>query len=194
MALRRTLVGLLAVTAISAVTIAALGPNVYFVSSDSMRPTLEGGDIVLCISRLTIRRGSVVAIADEPEPETVSAKRIIAIDSDTVEYVDKVLKINGVEIQKNVLERLPMSDPMDLLLEQSLDGSTFEILEALGRPLIDVVSTKIHGYYVLGDNRDNSTDSRNFGPVDSAQLRCRIVAVLGSTAARGFSFKPSLVW
>ena len=66
---------------------------------------------------------------------------------------------------------------MDLLLEQSLDDSTFEILEALGRPLIDVVSTKIHGYYVLGDNRDNSTDSRNFGPVDSAQLRCRIVAI-----------------
>src|SRR5690554_2327310 len=152
----------------------------FQIPSGSMLPTLEVGDFILVNKyayglRLPVAGTKVVSIGD-PErgdvmvfryPEdgkTNYIKRVIGLPDDTVRYRDKQLFINDEKIPREFVARLP---PMERWREE-VGGVEHDVYLTLGR-----VAGNGEGewlvpdghYFVMGDNRDNSNDSRFWGTV-----------------------------
>lgn len=117
----------------------------------SMSPTLENGDAFI-LNKLAykvgkIKRGNVVVINNNNSKYLV--KRIIGLPGEKVEFKDNVLYINGVAYKEDYLG----SDV------ETYDFTMNDIKGATGGKIPD------KHYLVLGDNRTNSSDSREFGLV-----------------------------
>lgn len=158
----------------------------YIIPTDSMRPTIAAGDVVWCVGGSTIRRGDIVVFA-LPDSSEKGVKRVIGLPGDTVDYVGKQLSVNGQLARKIVRERLGDSDAADLLLEQTFFDRTFNILELYGQSLTEARSTA-PGYFLLGDNRDSSIDSRQFGRLVATRVRCKVLAVIATEAKGRINF------
>jgi len=182
---RRLFIALGAVP-ICIIVAAAFVVDLYIVPTDSMRPTLVPGDIVLCVRGLERGRGDVVVF--RTPGEGFGVKRIVGVPADTLSYVRKVLTVNGQTSAKVFVAKLPIEDPMDQVFEQNLATRTFRILEAYGESLKDVGEQALSSYFLLGDNRDGSVDSREFGEVLGSEFRCRVVAILATERTKGYSF------
>ncbi len=141
--------------------------NIVRISGQSMLPTLQNRDFVF-VWRLPYlfrkpRRGEVV-ICHYPHrrmrrckylPQAF-VKRVMGLPGDTVEFIDGALYIHG-EPQPE-----PYLDPMHCRIPRSCPP------RRLGR----------HDYYVLGDNRDRSNDSRNIGPLRRRAVRGHVLCVI----------------
>ena len=133
----------------------------------SMLPTLHDRDIAL-VWRLTYRlraprRGEVVIchypgrkMKRLPFLPQAFVKRVIALPGDTVEWQEGVLLLNGEPLKE------PYLDPARCRSLRTRPPRTLGPDE----------------YYVLGDNRDASNDSRSVGPLRRRDIRGRVVAVL----------------
>lgn len=117
------------------------------VASGSMAPTLVDGDLVL-VDRLsgTPERMDVVA-AEDPPGEGLVVKRVVGLGGDTVALEDGVLVVN----------RRPVCESaVDL---SRVDGVWF-----------GPVTVPADSVFLLGDARDVSVDSRDFGPVAESSV------------------------
>ena len=164
----------------------------FRIPSGSMIPTLEIGDFIavnkfsygikLPINSYTIletnkpKRGDVAVFKYPLDPKTPFIKRIIGLPGDSVLYADKKLLINGEAVayvnkgpymgQKSMRkytgfaeysEKLSSIDNRILLNPEQFSANVeFEVPEGQ--------------YFVLGDNRDNSRDSRFWGFVPEQNL------------------------
>ena len=123
-----------------------------------MSPTLSSGDLLLA-SKLDYRihdpqRGDVVILKDPMDPSKDFIKRIIGLPGDRVLIRDRHVFVNGVRLEEPYL-----SADWNLTSNWPNDSLT-----AAG----EVVPAK--SYFVLGDNRDHSSDSRLFGYINRNQL------------------------
>jgi signal peptidase I len=175
---------LVGVFVLGAVVVAS---DAYIVPSDSMRPTLVPGDVLLCISGLTIDPGDLV-VFEAVGGANPGVKRVVALPSDTVSYVNKVLEINGEAAPKALIGKLPLDDAMDLIFEQKISGVAFHVIEAYGHSLVDIEKRVATGYFLLGDNRDVSMDSRHFGDIPGSSIHCKVTAIVATEGFRGFRF------
>jgi signal peptidase I len=117
----------------------------FYVPSVSMEPTILVGDRVLA-ERLSIRfsppkRGQVVVFRSPRNEGEDLIKRVVALEGDTVEVRDGRLYINGEAPEEPYLK------------EPAIEG-------AFRRTMVPKGS-----FFAMGDNRNNSGDSRLFGPV-----------------------------
>jgi len=156
------------------------------IPSGSMRPTILEGDVVL-VDRLAYdlkvpvtdislaklsdpRRGDVVTFSS-PKDGTRLIKRIVAIPGDTIEMRDEVLHINGQAA--DYADRSVVQEPVGSGIEvralratERIAGSdrTVQFLSGVSakRNFGPLVVPADH-YFMLGDNRDNSEDSRFIG-------------------------------
>ena len=122
----------------------AIGVQPIKVVGDAMLPTLKDGDRVLFDKRFgELKRGDIV-IFYFPQDHSVSyVKRIIGLPGDTVEIREGQVLINGDPIAE------PYLDPMKNQAARSLEP----------------VKLSADSYFVAGDNRDASADSRVWGPL-----------------------------
>ena len=123
------------------------------VEGKSMMPTLKPGDacVVNCwLPRFRdYHRGDIVVIKD-PFKDELMAKRIIALAGDRVQLRGGHVYVNG-----------------QLSTESYLDPGT----ETYSRQLRDrVITVGANSYFVMGDNRAESEDSRYFGDIDRGDL------------------------
>ncbi len=121
----------------------------YFVEGSSMEPSFHNGEYLL-VNKLVYRlnqpqRGDVVIFRPPPDPSVNYIKRIIGLPGDTVEIKDGAVYVND--------QKLP---------EPYLGGDNVKTL-AVEANLKEKVGPS--QYFVLGDNRDHSKDSREFGVV-----------------------------
>lgn len=123
-----------------------------FVKGNSMEPTLHSGELVL-YSRLYGRceRGDVVSVKI-PSGEYY-VKRIIAVSGDTIDIRDGQVYIND-----------------QLLEEPYIDGETLEKEGRIRYPF----TVRNKQIFVMGDNREDSMDSRSFGVVGERQVKGKI--------------------
>jgi signal peptidase I len=98
-----------------------------------------------------IRRGDIIVFKYPDEPERDFIKRVIGLPGDTVELRNKKVFINGQEINEPYVHFLePASDAQEI--------TSFDVRERYGP-----VQVPQEQYFVMGDNRDNSQDSRYWG-------------------------------
>lgn len=112
----------------------------------SMEPTLKHGERYL-VDRWTYRfrapkRGEIVALR-LPGEDYLSVKRIIALPNERLQLRTGDVHMNGKALPEPYLERDGFTYP------NGLSSSTYEVAP--------------HCYFVLGDNRQMSVDSRDFG-------------------------------
>jgi len=150
--------------------------DLYRVPSGSMVPTLQIGDLFV-VSRLnkTPQRGEVVSFWYPPDPTTVFVKRTVGLPGDTVEVRDGVVSVNGEALPQDHQDMVTYLDgrcrPMQATrsLETPAGGRDYEVLrhQGIANPYRDFGPKEVEPgrYFVLGDNRDQSADSRVWGTV-----------------------------
>ena len=121
----------------------------------SMKGTLDAGDVTI-VNKLvykfrTIKRNEIVSINQK---DKIMVKRVIGLPGEHIEYNDNKLYVNG-----------------SLVLENNISVETKDFkLEDIGYETIPKDM-----YFVLGDNRTNSSDSREFGLVKKDEIIGKIV-------------------
>ena len=150
----------------------------FQIPSGSMLPTLEVGDFILVNKfsyglRLPVLGTKILAI-DDPKSGDVMVfkypkdgktnyiKRVIGTPGDIIKYKDKTLYINGLEVPEKHIANLP---PLKLF-EEKLGAVTHQLYENQRSPNIAAESEWLvpeNSYFMMGDNRDNSNDSRFWG-------------------------------
>lgn len=164
----------------------------FRIPSASMMPTLLIGDFILVNKfaygiRLPVinkkvleldepKRGDIVVFRFPKEPTVDYIKRVIGLPGDKVAYYDKKLYINDAPVKQvtlgNYLGRGQGEDMTgsEHLLED-LAGVEHSILIRNGSPSVEGAFVVPKGsYFVMGDNRDNSNDSRYWGTVPEENL------------------------
>lgn len=131
----------------------------YKIPAGSMKPTLIIGDHILVDRGHSARnpdRGDVIVFEYPVDPQKDFVKRIAAVGGDTVEIRDKELRVNGRPAEEAYVVH---SDERTLPASQA------------PRDNFGPVAVPPESYFVLGDNRDESYDSRFFGSVEKAKVK-----------------------
>lgn len=125
------------------------------VSGESMEPTLTDGQYLIVNKFSELERFDVVTFEPPNKPDVFYVKRIIGLPGDTVEYQHNQLILNGTPIE-----------------EEYIDDNDYDIFEDhyTLQELFDTNVVPEGHYFVVGDNRDNSMDSRSFGFVSEESI------------------------
>lgn len=118
------------------------------VKGASMIPTYENKDVILISKISDINRFDQI-VFKAPYEDEYYIKRVIGVPGDTVEMKDDILTVNGVEYKEPYVNRDPI---------QKRVTEDFTLEEIIGNSKVP------EGYFfVLGDNRLRSSDSRHYG-------------------------------
>ena len=137
----------------------------FYVRGASMEPNFFDHEYLI-IDELSYRfrepeRGEIVVFKYPRDPSQYFIKRVIGLPGDTVEIADGKLKIYNKEHPNGV----PLDETMYLDQDQTVPSKT--------------ATLKDNEYFLLGDNRAASLDSRVFGPVDRSYI-------VGKVFVRGY--------
>jgi signal peptidase I len=182
------------------VVIRAFGVEAFKIASGSMEHTLFEGDFLL-INKLVYgagisghkfpalhapRRGDVIVFTYPVDPRLNYVKRIVGIPGDTLEMRSAVLIRNGRVVREDYIQH--SADDAD----QSDEEFRWQNAYLVGGASIDnyrpsrnnwgPLVVPAHDYFVLGDNRDNSSDSRYWGFVADSLVRGQPIMVYYSYA------------
>ena len=150
------LIGLAALAVVALVAVRFLVAEPFRVASTSMEPTLSAGDSVLVDKRAYgddgPRRGDLVVFR-APADDDVTLKRVVGVGGDRVAIEDGLLVVNGRRPAE------PYTDP-----------------EAIDSVFFGPVRVPPGTVFVLGDNRFDSDDSRDYGPVAVGEVIGRVRA------------------
>lgn len=182
----------------------------FKIPSGSMLPTLEVGDFIL-VNKFSYgirsplgykklvdfgspERGDVIVFRYPEDPSIDYIKRVIGTPGDRVTYRNHKLFINGEFIKTDLVSDYEKDRNFYDLVE-NLPGISHHILINKGGSFIPNVDDLIipeGKYFVMGDNRDNSRDSRYWGFVPDANLKGRAFFIWFSWED-GFNFKWSRI-
>jgi signal peptidase I len=171
----------------------------FQIPSGSMIPTLEVGDFILVNKyhyglRLPVvgtkimennspQRGEVMVFIPPHDPRYF-IKRVVGLPGDRIDYENKILRINGEQLEVDIVDEVMIETAAGMR-----SGILFN--EQLG-PVnhnAQIVSNDNRGssrtswivppghYFMMGDNRDNSADSRVWGPVPEENIVGKAIAV-----------------
>ena len=171
----------------------------FQIPTGSMIPTIEVGDFILVNKyaygvRLPIIGTKILEVEDPDRGEVIVfipphenkyyIKRVIGLPGDTVRYEDKNLYINGELISKDYVESImvetSIGDLSGVLYRETINGveHSTQNIDAVGRQRARTTWVIPNGhYFMMGDNRDNSSDSRVWGTVPNEDVVGKAMAV-----------------
>lgn len=164
----------------------------FSIPSASMAPSVLRGDILFADKRYNcpgckqqIRRGDVAVFTYPNDRTRLYIKRIVGLPGDRVETRGAAVWVNGVALSTDPVMSGAVTETLDGRRWQVLRGGTGSTRAPEEAPP-DVVLTVPPGQvFVLGDNRDATTDSRRFGPVPMADVAGRARQVWWSSGPEG---------
>lgn len=167
----------------------------FQIPSASMVPTLEVGDFILVNKytygiRLPVvgtkvvdlnspKRGDVMVFFP-PGKDIYFIKRVIGLPGDEIRYINNVLYINGEKQSQALVASLPAGEPQYQLMTETVDGIDHAMQKHIvpGRLSRHGVWVVPEGhYFMMGDNRDNSSDSREWGFVPEENIVGKAFAI-----------------
>ena len=164
----------------------------FQIPSSSMEPTLNIGDFILVNKyaygiRLPVIRNKVLEIGEPkkgdvmvfpPHDKRYFIKRVIGVPGDQIEYRNKILYINGQEQLQDKLTYTTFDPYRRKLFNENLNNVEHSMFTIPSRPIDSFsVTVKPGHYFMMGDNRDNSSDSRVWGQVPQENIVGRAYAV-----------------
>jgi signal peptidase I len=166
----------------------------FQIPSSSMVPTLQVGDYILVNKytygiRLPVVRTKVVSL-NEPQRgdvmvffpphmnDTYYIKRVVGLPGDVVTYRGKELFVNGERVAREAVAEYPEGVSRYRIGLESLGDSSHLMQVDEARPASDFsVVVKPGHYFMMGDNRDNSSDSRIWGQVPERDIVGKAFAI-----------------
>ncbi|MEK6672239.1 MAG: signal peptidase I [Nitrospirota bacterium] len=164
----------------------ALFIRAYFIQafkipSGSMIPTLVVGDHILVnkfiygtkvpfsdkriLELKKPSRGDIIVFKYPEDPERDFIKRVIAVEGDVIEIKDKVVHVNGKPVQELYAQHT----------DNTIRPTGVEPRDNLGPKVIPKDK-----FFMMGDNRDQSYDSRYWGFVDIKEIRGKALIIYWS--------------
>lgn len=168
----------------------------YRLTTGSMTPTMLPGDLIMTDRRIDhsaqnhgLKRGELVVFNYPKDKTTPYVKRIIGLPGDKIEITGMDLYVNGQNISSK--EGLDLenrhgenTEKKTITSYEEGDSGTYAVSYIKGSERKDMSFTVPEGQcFVLGDNRDNSLDSRHWGPIPLNDVVARAKLVY-------FSFDP----
>ena len=150
-------------------TLVNLASARFVVDGPSMQPNFATGQFVI-VSRVNYlltdpQRGDVVVFQYPGDPQQDYIKRVIGLPGDTVEIRDTQVYVNGERAERTVHQRAVQRQSPAATTPGHLGGDQF---------------------FMMGDNRNHSSDSRVFGPVAAPFHRRRGAASLLAAPGLGY--------
>ncbi|MBN2864811.1 MAG: signal peptidase I [Thiotrichales bacterium] len=167
----------------------------FRIPSGSMYPTLEIGDFIavskfsygikLPVTQTKIlpisdpERGDVVVFAYPNDPAVDYIKRVIGLPGDEITYVGRTVFVNGEAVKQEPIGKYigndsgSVMDGANVAKETLPNDHSYEILmdmDKTSRDMNTVIVPEGH-YFMMGDNRDHSNDSRFWGFVPEKNLK-----------------------
>jgi len=175
------------------------------VPTGSMEPTIYPGDYLLIDKTAygasipfinvklwdtgTPERGDIITFIP-PHDTKLYVKRVIGLPGDRIAIDSERVFINGVQVPYSELNTEAVVGSDDLFFKESLDTVTHDIKYSKGRPLLSrrlSVVVPDEKYFVMGDHRNNSADSRVWGFVEAGNIMGKVSRlVLSFASERGF--------
>ena len=159
----------------------------FQIPSSSMVPTLKVGDFILVSKwtygiRLPVIRNKIIEINSPergdvmvffpPHEDRYFIKRVIGLPGDEIHVLNGVLYINGDKMSQKILAD-EVAAPRSVVMTEDLTGVEHAIQKRLLPTRLSQNFTAVvpeGHYFMMGDNRDNSSDSRVWGPVPEERI------------------------
>lgn len=135
------------------------------VSGPSMQPTFEDGDRIIANRHGTIKRGDIVILDAPDNPGVLYIKRVVGMPGDSVKSENDVTYINNKAYKEPYLDEYKAK-----LAEGQLYTENFTLKQYFG---VDKVPED--SYFVMGDHRDVSKDSRRLGFIKKTAIEGKVV-------------------
>ena len=171
----------------------------FQIPSGSMIPTLEVGDFILVNKyhyglRLPVvgtkimennspQRGEVMVFIPPHDPRYF-IKRVVGLPGDRIDYENKILRINGEQLEVDIVDEVMIETAVGMrsgiLFNEQLGpvNHNAQIVSNDNRESSRSSWIVPPGhYFMMGDNRDNSADSRVWGPVPEENIVGKAIAV-----------------
>jgi signal peptidase I len=180
------------------------------VPTGSMKPTILEGDRIFVnklaydfkipFTRIHLaswanpKRGDIVVFFS-PEDEIRLVKRVVAVAGDRIELRQNRLLVNGKPAAYNLLEenisnQINISErPFHIFAREEIDGSAHPVMstpQIPARRSFEPIIVPTDAYFVMGDNRDNSKDSRYIGCIARDRIVGRATAVVISVNPKNY--------
>lgn len=121
-----------------------------YASGESMMPTIKDGSLILCNCMVKDYKTDDIVVISLWKTQKVPAsiiKRIVAVPGDSVEIIDGILYVNGIKETRG-----------------------FDVMEDPGI-VTEKIVLGVDEYFVLGDNRNHSSDSRRYGIIQKSMIK-----------------------
>ena len=159
----------------------------FQIPSQSMLPTLKVGDFILVSKstygvRLPVLRTKLVNVSSpergdvmvffRPHEDRYFIKRVVGLPGDKVQVLNGVLYVNGEQMLQTLMPE-EASSPRSVVMTENLMDSQHLIQKRISPTRLSQSYSTIvpeGHYFMMGDNRDNSSDSRVWGPVPEDRI------------------------
>lgn len=153
----------------------------FIIPTSAMYPTILQKDRLIAVKNAyqtaDPQRGDIVLFVYPDDRRIFYIKRVVALAGDTVAVKSGNLYINGVELHREAVGPATVhfgnTSSTGEVFSETNHGATYRIFISREKPAIDFGPVTVPKYdcFVLGDNRNDSHDSRYFGPIAVTSLK-----------------------
>ncbi len=186
----------------------------YTVPTGSMKPTIEPGDKLIAnriaydlripFSKYSLfrydnpKRGEVIVFECPYDPSINFVKRVIGLPGDLIEVENGFIRINGKSLTLSIQEEKKLSEILinGGFYKETLENKTYTIRRVPNFSSQKRISVSVpeDQYFTMGDNRDESIDSREWGFAPRRNILGRASFVYFSLDWASWTSLPKIIW